>query len=88
MFKWTDVFAQDERYKDLLHEAEQERLIRQLPRADSRLNRLYWQVLSRLGEWLVTMGCRLQAHVERTRRLVTPPQAIASQPQQSPPCTS
>jgi hypothetical protein len=88
MFKWTDVFAQDERYKDLLREAEQERVIRQLPHADSTINRLYWQVLSRLGEWLVAIGCRMQGHVDRTRRLVAQPSAIMTQPQQSPPCTN
>ena len=60
MLSWTDIVARQERYMDLLHEAETERLVRQVTGRHPRHGRLYRRALSWLGHHLVTWGCRLQ----------------------------
>jgi hypothetical protein len=60
MLSWTDIVARQERYTDLLHEAETERLVRQVTGRHPRHGRFYRRALSWLGHHLVTWGCRLQ----------------------------
>ena len=50
-----------ERRKDEIAQAEQYRLIRQLPRRNSPIRKMYQRSLARLGELLVTWGSQLQA---------------------------
>ena len=49
-----------ERRKDEIAQAEQYRLIRQLPRRNSPIRKMYQRSLVRLGELLVTWGSQLQ----------------------------
>jgi hypothetical protein len=60
MLSWTDIVARQERYADLLREAESERLIRQAMGRGQTNGRFHRQALSRLGHHLVTWGCALQ----------------------------
>jgi len=50
-----------ERRKDEIAQAEQYRLIRQLPRRNSPIRKMYQRSLVRLGDLLVTWGSQLQA---------------------------
>ena len=58
MITWEDVLVQEEYRRELLKEAEHERLIRQVSRRETARHQL---LLARLGERLVKWGCRLQA---------------------------
>ena len=60
MLSWTDIVARQERYADLLREAETERLIRQAMGRGQAHGRFHCRALSWLGHHLVTWGCRLQ----------------------------
>jgi hypothetical protein len=50
-----------ERHKDEIAQAEQYRLIRQLPKRNSPLREMYQRSLARLGDLLVAWGSQLQA---------------------------
>ena len=60
MISWSQVMAQQERRKDLLREADRERIIRQALAGRDRRNHFYCQALTWLGDRLVTWGSRLQ----------------------------
>ena len=60
MLSWTDIVARQERYADLLREAETERLIRQAMGRGRTHGRFHRRALSWLGHHLVTWGCALQ----------------------------
>jgi hypothetical protein len=57
MLNWQDVLARQERHQDLLREAEQERLVRQMV---AGRDRFYSRALAWLGRQLVAWGWRLQ----------------------------
>lgn len=59
MFNWSTVLAMQERYKDLLREAERERLVRQALAEREKCERFYCQALIWLGRGLVAWGWRL-----------------------------
>ena len=56
MLNWLDFLVQQERYKDLLREAEEYRLIRKALAGRTRRTRLHCQALVWLGRWLVVWG--------------------------------
>jgi hypothetical protein len=57
---FTRVLAERERYRDLLRQAEQHRLV-QLARAEhGPRNRFYYRALAWLGHRLIAWGARLQ----------------------------
>jgi len=60
MLNWKDVWAQQERYKDALREAESDRLARQALAGREMDHRFYCQALTWLGGRLVAWGWRLQ----------------------------
>ena len=60
MLNWSHVTAQQERYQDLLREAEQDGLFEQLRAGHARRDRLHRQALTWLGNRLVAWGGRLQ----------------------------
>jgi hypothetical protein len=62
-----------ERRKDEIAQAEQYRLIRQLPKRISPLRELYQRSLARLGDLMVAWGSQLQARfaTESSTRLGT-----------------
>ena len=60
MLSWTDVVARQERYADLLREAESERLARQVMARGRTHGRFHRRALGWMGHHLVTWGCRLQ----------------------------
>jgi hypothetical protein len=59
MFDWNVVSVQAERYKDMLHAAEVNRLLQQTQHQEARPG-LRSRVLAWLGGRLVEWGCRLQ----------------------------
>jgi hypothetical protein len=64
-WRQSDVLAQQQHYRDLLHEAEQARLAALAIRPEARHGfRLYVEsrVLLSLGRHLSDWGCRLQTH--------------------------
>ncbi|MBC7264591.1 MAG: hypothetical protein H5T64_09610 [Chloroflexi bacterium] len=60
MLNAKDILTQQELYKDLLREAERERLCRQVARRKGEGDRFYCQVLIWLGRRLVAWGWYLQ----------------------------
>jgi hypothetical protein len=61
MTSWIDEAIKEEQRQDLLREAARRRLIAQARTASRRPVRVYSPALVRLGRWLETWGCRLQA---------------------------
>jgi hypothetical protein len=62
MIDWNAVRARQERYQDLLHDAEKYRLTRQVLAGRETHNRFYCRAQIWLGRQLVTWGWRLQKH--------------------------
>ena len=60
MLNWSHVTAQQERYQDLLREAEQDGLFEQMQAGHAMRNRFHCQALTWLGNRLVAWGWRLQ----------------------------
>jgi len=60
MILWSDIVARRERYEDLMREAEQERLMRQMLAGRGTNDRLYARALAWLGRQLVDWGRGLQ----------------------------
>jgi hypothetical protein len=60
MLSWKDYLVAREHYKDLLREAEQERLARQAMAGGESDPHLYCRMLAWLGRRLVNWGLRLQ----------------------------
>lgn len=60
MLGWLDVVAQQERYKDLLREAQSGRLVLHELALAERRDRFHRRVISWLGRGLVAWGWRLQ----------------------------
>ena len=61
MFKWYNVLVHQERYKDLLREAEHCRLVRLALAGQERHDHFYCRALIWSGRRLVAWGVRLQA---------------------------
>jgi hypothetical protein len=61
VLRWSHVLAHQERYEDLLAEAEKERLTRELQAACEKRTSVDDRLRAWLGPRLVTLGCRLQA---------------------------
>ncbi|MCR4407623.1 MAG: hypothetical protein NUW24_12005 [Anaerolineae bacterium] len=60
MITWHDFLAQQERYKDLLYETENHRLVRQMLTGRERRERFYCRTLAWLGRHLSAWGRDLQ----------------------------
>ena len=58
MISWTDLLVREQHRRELLEEANHQRLIRQVSKHETTS---YQLLLARLGEQLVTWGYRLQA---------------------------
>ncbi len=67
MVNWNEVEARLRRADDLRREAEAQQHW-QRPQPD----RFFWRLEAAMGNWLMTLGGRLQAHVESMRRLAQP----------------
>lgn len=59
MLNWLNLSVQQERYKDLLCEAEQYRLIRKALADHPRRACLHYRALAWLWRWLLVWGCDL-----------------------------
>jgi len=70
MVTWQDYLAKQEYYRDLVREAERERLIREALAGRGKANRFHSRALSRLGHLLVVWGRSLQ---ERYGHIVPAP---------------
>ena len=77
---WSDIQAREQHGKDLLREAERERLVRQASSASNDRLHFYDQTLAALGRRLVDWGCRLQERARITLRLAQPPQLRTDPP--------
>lgn len=60
MLSDTDFLVRQEQYKDLLREAEHERLIRAAGLQQPGNWRLHRKVANRIGAQMVSWGCKLQ----------------------------
>jgi hypothetical protein len=61
MIGLVNVLAEEERRKDMMREAEKQRLIRAVKAAQPRPTRFYDRLLASLGRLLTGWGVRLQA---------------------------
>lgn len=66
---WTRVLAQRERYRDLLREAEQHRLVRLAREERAPRNHLYRRTLAWVGRCLMAWGWRLQQRYGKTQTI-------------------
>ncbi len=66
MLTWLDIAVQQERYRDLLREAETERLLRQVKDPTPSNRRFYGRALIWLGRRLVAWGLSLQKRFDAT----------------------
>ena len=62
MLSYIDLLVRQEQYKDLLREAEQERLIRDAGLRHSDNWRLHRKVAEWIGAQMVRWGCKLQRY--------------------------
>jgi len=62
MLSYIDLLVRQEQYKDLLREAEQERLIRDAGLWHSDNWRLHRKVADWIGDQMVRWGCKLQSY--------------------------
>lgn len=60
MLNWNDIVMQQERYQDLLREAQRERLVKQAQQSCKPGHPFYRRALTWLGKQLVTWGLSLQ----------------------------
>jgi hypothetical protein len=63
-----DFLAQQQRYKDLIREADRERLARQALAEDEKQTRFYLRILTWLGQQLANLGCSLRRHLHGLSR--------------------
>lgn len=71
MVNWNEVEARLRRADDLRHEAGVgQRWLWSAGRPQP--DRFFWRLEAAMGNWLMTLGGRLQAHVESMRRLAQP----------------
>jgi hypothetical protein len=88
MIAWEETLAQQQRRNELLEAAEHHRSIGREPKQEAALHQ---RLLARLGERLVSWGCRLQArhgtlaeatqsicHAKALRRQLSAPDARAN----------
>jgi len=78
VLRWSDIAVQQERYRDLLREAETERLLRTAKDPTQSNHRFYGRALTWLGQRLVAWGLSLQ------KRFDTAAPASVSQPARLP----
>ena len=71
MISHQDLIMAQEHYWDLRHEADKERLIRQVRRANGSGNRVHRRALSWLGGQLVVWGHGLQARYDKPATLIS-----------------
>lgn len=65
MVTWKDVVVEEQRREDVQQQASRRQTLR-IVRADKpQAQRFYHVVLVRVGEWLETWGCRLQARYSK-----------------------
>ncbi len=57
---WKDIYAQEQHYKDLLREAEQDRLSRDVPKDKPRRTSISRSLLAALGGWMTNVGRQLE----------------------------
>jgi hypothetical protein len=77
MLSWTEVEVRQMEHERRSHEIEQNYWMHsEIEVKPVSIDRWQWRIRNAIGGWLVTIGCRLQTHVETTRQVVYPPQAV------------
>ena len=66
MISWNDYLVKQERYQDLLREAERQRLVRRVLAGRQRRQRAHCRAMNWLGRRMVAWGQRLQEHYGAT----------------------
>ena len=69
MISWTDIEVRQMQHAQRVQHVEQTYWMQVEPPVIS-VDRWQWRVMSKLGDWLVEAGCRLQTRVERARHVV------------------
>jgi hypothetical protein len=75
MVTWQDYLAKQEYYRDLIREAQRERLIREALAGGGKANCFRSRVLSQLGHVLIAWGRSLQDHYGHTAPVPSMPQS-------------
>jgi hypothetical protein len=87
MIPWTDIEVRQMEYEQRVRRIEQTHWMQLEPTPMITVDRWQWRVMSKLGSWLVELGCRLQTHVERARQVVrTSPMAMEANSNSTQPC--
>ena len=86
MIPWTDIEVRQIEHEQRVKNVE-EKYWMQVEAPVTTADRWQWRVMNRLGSWLVTLGCRLQTHVERARQMVRASQmAVDASSNSTQPC--
>jgi hypothetical protein len=87
MVLWADIEARKMEHEQRVQRVEQTHWMQVKPLPAATIDRWQWRVMSRLGGWLVELGCRLQTHVERARQVVRASQmALEANSNSTQPC--
>ena len=86
MILWSDVEARPKEYEQRTQSIEQTHLQVE-PLQAVTFDRWQWRAMSKLGSWLVEIGCRLQTRVETAQQMLRASQmALESDPPSTRPC--
>ena len=87
LYPGTDIEARQLEHRQHVQHVEQTHWMQVEPLPAVTIDRWHWRVMSKLGSWLVELGCRLQTHVERARQVVrTSPMAMEANSNSTQPC--
>ena len=87
MIPWVDVTVRQIEHEQHVRRIEQTHWMQAEPPPVITVDRWHWRVMSKLGGWLVELGCRLQTRVERARQMVRASQlAMEAKSNSTQPC--
>jgi hypothetical protein len=87
MIPWTEIEMLQSEHRQRVQRVEQTYWMRVQPLRAAGADRWQWRAMNKVGGWLVTLGNRLQGHVEQARQMVyTSHIAMEAKSDQSHPC--
>ena len=87
MISWTDVEVRQIEHEQRIQRVEQTYLMRAELASTAAVDRWQWRFMSKLGDWLIMTGSRLQAHVAAARQVVHASSlAVETNPHSTQPC--
>jgi hypothetical protein len=87
MVPWTEIETRQMQHEQRVQRVEQTHWMQAEALPAAAIDRWHWRVMSKLGGWLVGLGCRLETHVEHARQVVhTSQMALEANSNSTHPC--